>query len=762
MFKPSFFMAAVLIAACACIDAADGNSQVKEDHDPTVVLNEGNPFDPTAKAETSGPHLELKSGEVTARIDIVTGLLDTLSFGEVEVQPSAANNSVIFVNMGGKETAFRAKASLQSSGDAISAELQPEDASVPFRARAEYRIEDGYFTEKVTLTAQSEVKQPVRLGVRHGFDPVRWDRTICAMYPMRAISAGESTVFSYREEENDLNLSQMDKYQYVVYPLTLLEGPKGILLAGSFDLDRFVTIAPNHPQGYFPSFQRNPKSVCNGETFEFVCRYRFFPKEKYLLRDVWREYAKRIFSRNPLIADFFPYRDRPYRTYFHGEHVGSTFFMESREKRLSPASNIWWFGWLDWETETYPVQGEWWTSIVEGKWSRMSAERMRKEIARLQGEGHKLALYFRQLANLQLKGTLFPEEWYRKKAGGSLDLYGGGFHVKISPEMQKALGYPDIPWGTFNFDNKQYNEFYVNEVKTAVSFYAPKAVGWDMGWRPDHVGMFSAQFQIFDWMRRTRPDMKVVSNECGGGPGLFCSDLAILENGALGGKNEYDFEVMKAFGNAMVVIERVGIAKGTVKLYLTKQKSSWLSEAGLEWNRKYLDFILKKHPDWKEDINALGRLCQLRFNLWDQALGAAPGYLDEMENVPGPMREMARDTIALPLIIESFVVRFPNELDRMAPLFASFWLNEKQARMAVFNDSTEDKEFTLRLRKSYFSARKWDAAQLAQGKVFILTPETTSDGALSWREDDENIIVSGVLPPFGSAMLFCDHGSDRP
>ncbi len=722
---------------------------------PAIAQEEGLPFDP-AKTKTTSSTLKLQADGVSAQIDATTGLLDTLVFQDVELQPSTENNTVVFVTIDGQETVFRAKSAATRDEYAIRAELFPMDDSVLFHARVEYCIEDGFFTEKVTLTAQAEVTQPVRLGVRHGFTPANWDKIVCALYPVRAIDAKESTVFSFKELENDLNLTKLDNYQHVVYPLTLLEGPKGILLAGAFDLDRFVTISPNQPKGYFPSFQQNPKSVRAGEQFEFVCHYRFFPKGKYLLRDVWREYAKHIYSNNPLISKYIPYRDRPYRPYFRGAHVGSNFFMEEREKRFPPASNSWWFGWLDWETETYPVEGEWWNNIDHGGWTKMSAERIKGEISRLQQKGHKLALYFRQLANLRLKGTKFPNEWYRLKPGGSLDLYGGGYKVKISPEMQKELGYPDIPWGTFNFDNLDFNEFYVKQVKTALEFYEPKAVGWDMGWRPEHVGMFSAQAQTYDWMRQNRPEMKVVSNECGGGPELFCTDMALLENGALGGKNEYDFEVMKAFGNAMVVIERGSIFEESVRLNLANHFDSWLNADGLLRNKEYLDYLLKKNPELKNDVKVAGRLCQLRMCLWDQALGGAPGYLDWVDDVPPPMLEMAMDCVALPLITDSFVVRFPNDMDRMAPLFASFWLNENQARMAVSNDSAEVRQFTLRLKKDYFASRGWNVEKLSSGKVFILTPETTEPGNLTWSDNGEDIVVSAELPPFGAAMFFRD------
>ncbi|MBQ9804056.1 MAG: hypothetical protein IJW35_04340 [Lentisphaeria bacterium] len=713
-------------------------------------------FDPNAKKPAAAT-VNLTGDGLTAAIDTQSGLLDSLRFGNEIIHPSAADNTVIYIRIDGKTIAFKRSAKeVVKSGNTVTAELLPVDKSIPFKAVVEYKIANGFFTEKVVLTALEAVNKPLQLGVRHGFESKNWDKIICALYPTRVVDADKSTVFSYSEKDNDRNRSVWDKYQHALYPLTLLEGKNGILLAGSFDLDKFVTISPNMPQGYFPSLQKNPLSVKKGETFEFVYNCRFYPGDRYLLRDVWREYSKNIYSNNPLIKDFVPYKERPYRTYFRGAHVGCTFFMESREARLSPGSNVWWFGWLDWATETYPTSGEWWNNIIRGEWHKVSAKQLKDEVTRLQNNGHKLALYCRQLANLNLKGTKFPASWFRTKAGGSLDIYEGAYRVKISPEMQKELGWKDIPWGTFDFDNPEYLDFYVKQIQDAVTYYDTKAIGWDMAWRSDHPGIFAAQARLYNYLQEKHPGKKVVTNECGGGPTAFYSDMIILENGALGGRNEYTYEFIKAFGNAMVCIERVGLFKGAVILNLTNGKSSWLSEEGLALNKKYLDFILKKRPELLKNRLELARLCHLRMNLFDQSLGAAPAYLDEVSRVPEKMLTMAEDCVAMPLIIKSFVVRLPNGKDRMYPLYTSAWLTEKAARLVVYNDNVKAEKFTIRLQKEYFRNFKWDRNQLAAAEAYMISPERTSIGKPVWQEDGQDIILSGTLPPFTAMYILGD------
>jgi Carbohydrate binding domain len=714
----------------------------------------GKPFD-SQKKKQKVSRWKLKDKNVLAFIDSQSGLLDSLRFGNEIIHPAAVNNSIIYVQMNNKEFSFKRSLCkpVKQNEKYIKLELIPVDKKVPFKGYVEYKINNGFFSEKVVLIALDKITKSVKLGIRHGFNVDSWDKLICAMRPLRVIEAKESTFFSYREKDNDRNITFLDQYQQPVYPLTLLENSRGTLLAGAFNLDKFVTISPNIPVGYFPSLQQNPLSINKGQKFEFSYNCRFFSASKYQLRDVWREYAKNIYSDNPLIKSFFPYKDRPYRTFFRGTHVGSTCFKKWREKRIFPNSNIWWYGWQDLLTETYPVKGEWYTESYGHK--KVSAEKMKSEISRLQKNGNRILLYFRQLANLNLKGKKFPHDWYRVKAGGSLDLYGGGYNFKLPKSIAKDVGYKTIPWGTFNFDNLSFNDFYIKQVKAAMKYYNPEAIGWDFGWRPSHVGMFAVQAKIYDWLRKKYPNKKVVTNECGGGPGLFYTDLALLENGVLGGKSEYDFEICKAFGNSLVCLERRNLFNKAVLINLNGGHT-WMNSKGLKINKQYIDYLLSKKPELRNTTEALGRLCQLRSSLRDQALGVIPGYMEGAKPIPSKLLQMAIDTINMPLIIESFVVKFPNNKDRMNPLFASAWLTENKARLIVYNDSNKTCDFSLKLQKKYFSKRGWMKSQLAEGKAFEVSPEGVAVKQINWSSTSEDIVLSGSLAPFSAYMLLKD------
>jgi hypothetical protein len=120
------------------------------------------------------------------------------------------------------------------------------------------------------------------------------------------------------------------------------------------------------------------------------------------------------------------------------------------------------------------------------------------------------------------------------------------------------------------------------------------------------------------------------------------------------------------------------------------------------------------------------------------------------------MLDMAQDSVDIPLITESLAVRLPNGKDRMNPLYASVWLNEKSARAVVYNDNTKAEKFTLRLQKKYFQKFNWDKSMLANGKAYLLSPEKSSTAQPDWQENDQDIILSTTLPPFTALYLFQD------
>ena len=92
----------------------------------------------------------------------------------------------------------------------------------------------------------------------------------------------------------------------------------------------------------------------------------------------------------------------------------------------------------------------------------------------------------------------------------------------------------------------------------------------------------------------------------------------------------------------------------------------------------------------------------------------------------------------------------------MNPLFASAWLDEKMARMVIFNDSDESQEFSLKLQKKYFLRHNWNKTQLANGEIFAVDPQKSLPTKVTWSENEQDIIFLGKLPPYTAYMFFKD------
>ena len=580
------------------------------------------------------------------------------------------------------------------------------------------------------------------------------ENIFCALRPLRIIPIDKATIFSYRSLPGDLNLTKLDQYQRTVYPFTIMENDNYFLLTGSGNLDNFVTVSPNYPSGYLPSIQQNPRFVKKGQKFKFELTWKIFNKKQNLMRDVWRWYSEHTFSNNSLIKNYVPYKTHEFRSFYPGCFASSTYFKESREKRLFPDSNVWFYSWNDNINEWYPTSGSWWLNGNSWK-SKMTAPKLKAYVNRLQGDGHKLIFYLRQLANLRQRGKEKPESWFRKTAGGSLDLYGGGYEVKLPPHVAADVGYKTIPWGTFDFDNDEFRNHYVKTIKKVIKFYNPAAIGWDMGWHPNHMGMFAVQAEIYEWLKKTYPEKKVVSNESSG-PTQFYSDLVLLENGLLGGKSKYDFEVAKGQNTSMVCLERWNLFRAAVKSNLHGTRT-WLSPKGLKANKKYLDFLLSLRPELKSDINEAARLCQLRMSIYDLAFGASPGYLEEIKPVPEALVQISGDANGLPLVTKSFMVRLPNGTDSEQDLAASVWCDKKNFRAIVYNDSANAKTTALRLNKKYLEQQGWNEAGLKNIIQFAVSPEKQlKQNTFKLETKAEYLVLTGKIPPFTAIIIFKD------
>jgi hypothetical protein len=711
-------------------------------------------FNPEKTVKTD-KKLTLKDNNLTLYLDRQTGLLCGLSAPNQVIHPSAKNVTCVYVEKDGKEILFASsKKSIDSNNQYVNANLSANTKDAPFKAAVDYAVNNNIISEKVTFTATQDINYPIKLGVRHGINTNNWKKIFCAMRPLRIIPGSDSTIFSYSSRPEDLNLTRLDQFQRTVYPFVIMENKDYFLFAGTRSLDRFVTVSPNHPEGYVPSVQQNPKQVKKGQKFVFELNWKLFPKKTNLLRDVWRWYSENVYSNNPLINNFVPYKPHQFRTFFPGCFASATYFKKDREARLFPGSNIWWYAWHDWISESYPTKGSWWTQGNSWRF-KMTAERVKADTERLQKNGHKLIFYLRQLANLRQKGKEQPDNWYKRTAGGSLDLYGGGYEVKLPANVAKDVGYNSIPWGTYDFDNPEYRKHYLKAIKAVVKFYKPKSIGWDMGWHPNHMGMFAVQAEMYNWLKQNHPGMKVVSNESSG-PTQFYSDMVLLENGLLGGKSRYDFEVAKGQNTTMVCLERWNLFRLAVKSNLTGRKT-WLSAKGLKANKKYLDYLLKKRPELKSDIIEAARLCQLRMCLYDLAFGASPGYMEEIKPVPQALVKMAGDSNGLPLVTKSFMVKLPSGKDTYNDLASSVWASGKNFRAIIYNDSPNASETTLRLNKKYFEKLGWNNKTLLNSTQYTVTSEKQIAGKpFSLSSDSNDLIFKGSLPAFAAVMIFKD------
>ncbi len=707
----------------------------------------------------SGPDrdkIKLGADPLVLEVDRKSGLMCKLFTRGLVIHPDTQNVSCVFLQKDGDEVLFSRNADDEITlRDAnIQAILSPNNGKLPFQAMVKYSFDRGAISERVSFVAADDIDYPVKLGIRHGINAKDWKRVFCALRPLRIISGSQPTIFSYGHRAEDLNLSRLDQYQRTVYPFTILENKDFFLLVGSRNLDRFVTISPNYPEGYIPSVQQNPKRVSKGQKFEFELTWKLFSKKENLLRDVWRWYSENLYSENPLIKNYLPYKPHSFRTFFPGCFASSPYFMKSREDRLFPGSNVWFFAWHDWINENYPTKGSWWTGGNSWKF-KMTADRVKADTDRLQQNHHNLIFYFRQIANLRLKGNKIPNEWYRRNTGGSLDLYGGGYKVKLPENVAKDLGYNTLPWGTYDFDYPAFRNHYLQEVKAAVNFYNPKAVGWDMGWHPNHMGMFAVQAEIFNWLRRQHPDKKVVSNESSG-PTQFYSDMVLLENGLLGGKSKYDFEISKGQNTTMVCLERWNLFRLAVKANLQGSKT-WLSSAGIAANKRYLDYLLKKRPELKSNINEAARLCQLRMSMYDLAFGASPGYLEEAKPVPPALVKMSGEANGLPLVTKSFAVKLPGGSDTDTDMAASAWINGNKFRVVIFNDSPLARDTSLRLSRKLVAGKGWDLQSLRKNTQFTVSPEKQiKQKVFSLESTPDDLVFKGKLPAFAAVMIFDD------
>jgi len=692
----------------------------------------GAPFNPATPATAAQPKPFPASG-FDAQIDTTTGLLHSLATERMILQPAASHATMVTVEQDGRETV------LDGHGT----------PSAGFVAKAEYSMVNGMFREVVTVEALQDFADPVKIGVRHGFRSQDWGKLLGALRPIRVLPANAPTIFSYLGDPGDLNPGVLDQYQHTAFPLVILESDTHYLMIGSTEFDQFVTLAPNHPVGYVPAWQRNPRKTRQGQRFRFETNWRLFDRQKYMLRDVWRFYQEQLHTENPSLKPYLPALFPEERAFYPGVFGSHTYLMKEREDRLPPGANIWFYATHDTIHERYRTSGSWW-SEGNAYHEKIEANALKKYMAYLQQErGFKLVMYLRQLANLRDRESgLLPEDWFLKTPGGALHLYGGGYQVKLQPHVAKEVGYDTFPWGQYDFGNPDFRNHYMKSIFAAMEFYQPKAIGWDMGSNHEE---FSVIAETYTRLRRDGHKIYVVANE-GAGPTQPYTDMVLLENGQLGGKSSYDFEVNRAYTTALVCLERYGIFQLAFDAN-TKGIKTWLNDRGLAENKRYLTHLLAQRPELKDERIEAARLCQLRASIFDLALGASPGYMEEAAPVPPVLTRFAGEVNGLLAVNRSFAVMFPNRSNIDGRTAVSAWRNDRQFRLVAFNDDSTAIQRTVLLDKGYFETQQWRTADLQNCRAYYLTPEGERPATPAWQENPTHLALSFPLPAF-TALCF--------
>ena len=391
----------------------------------------GSPFDP-AKAAAPAPTTDVSSERGTAKIDAATGILTSLTIDGRVIIPAAERSSVIYVQQNDTEEFLNGK--------------NTPARNFPFKATVEYAWVNGEFREIVTFEATEDARGPFKIGVRHGLATADWQNQVFGLFPVRVIPFGESTVFTYGGDPNDLNLTQLDLYQGVIMPLQIMEGPSAYLAIASHNYDDTVTFRPNIPAGYTAALERNPLSVKKGDKFRFELNINLFDRSKFMLRDVWRDQIFKLYTNRPELKPYIPVRDPGPRVTVNGPFGSVTGMIQSRIDRLFPGSAIW-EGWHDVPNEEFPTSGSWWSG--SNGWAKpYTAEEFKEHIRHCQEDlGLSVIAYVRTFCNLDYAGDRYPANWTRRTAGGGLQLYGGGYRVQLPKHVAEALGFREVVWG---------------------------------------------------------------------------------------------------------------------------------------------------------------------------------------------------------------------------------------------------------------------------------------------------------------------------
>ena len=703
------------------------------------AVSPGKPFNASKPAKTAAVK-EIKNQRGVAKLT-AANVLSSLDIDGKNIIPAAENSSVIFVHNNETEEILDGK--------------ETPSKLYPFKAKAEYLWDKGEFKEVITFTATRDAVGPFKIGVRHGLAQKKnqWHTQVFGLSPVRYIPANETTVFTWGIDPNDLNLTQLDLYQGVIMPLQVMEGENSYLSIASHSYDDSITFQPNTPAGYNAVMERNPLRVKKGEKFRIEVNFNHFDRNKFVLRDVWRDQVLRVYSNNPMLKPYLPVKDPGPKVTVPGPLGSVTGLFKYRKDRLYKYSTIW-EGWHDEVHEEFPTEGSWWNGSNEWRF-KYTAEGFKKHIEELKARDLYVIAYIRTFCNLDLAGKTYPANWVRKTPGGGTQLYGGGYRKQLPPHVAKDTGIKEVPWGMFATFQPGCLEFLHKRFFKVIEYYNPWGIGWDCAGfdQEDFLAVASVTRKIQEKGYKT----KVVGNECSG-PITAYLDCTIIENGFFGGKTPYDFEVTRALNLPIVTLERWQLAVEYID-YHFDNKRTWCRPYGKVWSKSYVDYRMKKDPSVKNNRKKLAHDLHVTWFYKDHSLGSSSFAPEEAEPILPSFIKFSSEINAIIRMDKAFALRFPNGRESDGPLTACAWAdsNTNWFRLAGFNEAHETKKFKLTLDKEAFGKMGWSMEDIAsKHKAILADPDTEKEIKLKHSVVNGKLVIECDLPPYGFLMIFAD------
>ena len=168
------------------------------------------------------------------------------------------------------------------------------------------------------------------------------------------------------------------------------------------------------------------------------------------------------------------------------------------------------------------------------------------------------------------------------------------------------------------------------------------------------------------------------------------------------------------------------------------------------------DDLLKRRPELRNNRVEAARLCQLRASLYDLALGASPGYMEEAAPVPPALIRFAGEVNGLFGVNRSFAVMLPNRSNIDDAKSVSAWMDAGSFRLAAFNDSPVSGKFEVRLDREYFEGQHWTLKDFQGARVLTVSPEGEKAASVQTSNDGKFITLHFELPGFSALLLSCD------